>query len=476
MSEHVPYYTLFYVTLEQHTEFNTASGEQGNDVDIALAKDGNDNYIIRGTTLAGAIVVQAKKLGIAVEYDISGEAPAQDKNNKPICIPSRLRVDTASLKSPLHDAIVRQHVAIDEVTGAAKPNALFDVQVLPKGNLWHCFIEVNMIDCTPRSIAPDELVAHVLHYWQTNYLFLGHRPVAGYGWFKVQQAEVVTLTDEHVFDYPNSTCNFTQNKAQLCKQLQVQSTPLDQFVKNKTLADAPVLRKTLLVTLNAGANLDESGEQWGVDGFFIGGHSQDIPESIHELPDSVLSHFSTGSSYKLQDQDTPDNFFVVDENHQPYIPGASIRGVLNHQLVRANESKIAHSLFGSLNKQNGKVQSSNLYIKPAYLQHDDWQAMVFHNHAEDEFTAGVYGSNKFVRTAVVRGSFVTELVLEYIKDPDANNADHMKSEVKAQYDALCNALQQGAQSQLAIGAKQWVDSGWLRWKVQEQKEEGADND
>ncbi|WP_440055960.1 RAMP superfamily CRISPR-associated protein [Pseudoalteromonas sp. T1lg65] len=455
MSNNAPYCNLFYVTLTQLTEFNTA-GNDTDDIDITLAKNGQGEYIIRGSTLAGAIVHQAKKLGFSIPSNLAGDTWVDDADGKQqrISQPSCMRVFNARLVDQAQTSQFKQHVAINPKTGAAFDNALFDVEVLPRGNEWHVFIEVNESKTQEQSDSASQIIAHVLNYWQQNPLFLGHRPVAGYGWFNVANAEVVQLSTTHLFDYPNNSKNYPRDKQALLDDLSIQPYPISDFICTKK--PTPKVSQIVYdITLSAGVNEDEHGEQWGLDSFFIGGHEIEAPLSFNKVDENIQKNLKSGSAYKYTEQDMPDNFFVVDHTNTPYIPSASIRGPLRHQLIRQGHEKLAEQLFGTTE------HSSNCYIQQAYLSSESWQGMILHNHAEDEFTAGVYGSSKFVRMCVTQGTFSTRLIIEYLNDENGNMPKHIQQQINA----LEEVFELAKQKQLAIGAKQWVDSGWLKWEA-----------
>ncbi|ELR63889.1 DUF324 domain-containing protein [Photobacterium marinum] len=497
MSETKPYYTLFFITLHQHTELCTGAAEHNasgqsaiknnSDVDLPTARNGQGDLFIRGTSFTGALLDQARKLGLTIDDDISGTERATNRSDNEKQPPFKAsRINVFNLYPKKQEAITtlfRQHVAINEQTGAAETGALYDLEVIPSQQEWRCVIEVDMTGMADdRTLTPDALVATVLDHWKNHYLFLGHRPAAGYGWFKVEDAQILQLTTEHLFDYPDNTQPIT-TLSQPKKLLEASGLELTSlFAKDKeslsSEKESSLIKKDLTplvkqlhieYSLECGPNQDEEGNIWGLDGFFIGGHELEAPQDWREAGESISQHFNTGSDYQLTDSDFPDQFFVKDDKHDPFIPSGSVRGVLRHEVLRSH-SKQAKTLFGDANGNHAK--SSNLYISPARLEpKQPWQGLVLHNHAEDEFTAGVYGSNKFCRTSIVQGKFCGEIILEYLTAPDT--PDTLPPAIEEQKNALLAALEKGANRQLPIGAKQWVDSGWLQWHYTVQKPDTA---
>jgi CRISPR/Cas system CSM-associated protein Csm3 (group 7 of RAMP superfamily) len=149
-------------------------------------------------------------------------------------------------------------------------------------------------------------------------------------------------------------------------------------------------------------------------------------------------------------------------NRHPFIPGSAIRGPLRHALERhyrangefANRKAAIQRCFGDLSEENGKPKAiaAALLVSDAHLSNPDWQAAWFQLHAEDEFTAGAYGSSKFDRLALIEAEFTGKLVLE----TPVEFIDELMP--------LLEKIQELATSgQVSIGGGQWRGHGSIHW-------------
>ena len=80
------------------------------------------------------------------------------------------------------------------------------------------------------------------------------------------------------------------------------------------------------------------------------------------------------------------------------------------------------------------------------------------HHAEDEFTAGVFGPGKFDRTAVLKGRFDFRFAVE---------AAQPKEEMKGYLLTLLPALRLAELGFVPLGGAKNRGAGWLRWRFTE---------
>lgn len=513
--EPTAYKTLFFGELKQLTDLSIGGTDLISDVDMPMVLDGKQRPVLKGTSLAGALLYTLRKLGykippeLAIDTEFEGEYLKQNKtkntpSKRPV-LESLWSINNAYLQSrsdPVYQ--LRQYVKIDPASGAAENGSLFDMQVICAPNTWFLWIEVDTYayerlnhhfkDQFP--LSPEDLIAIALLNWQKEGVMLGRRSVAGTGWFTLDTLHTLRL-DTRAFElWPDNALQTRIASTYSDPLLKLQnnegttlldSTDLEQEIttrlKGLTAQDLAStsfqyvlpthkpslntpLRAEYHITFTAGPRKDEEGNEWGLDGFMIGGHEAMDLDATIDFSDSTDSnkskwqkqfHWPSGYACDVDSSrstDLPDNFFVYDIYKDPFIPGSSIRGILHHQIRRqtsheADQDTILSTLFGSTD------QSSRLFIKDATLKEKgNWKGLIFHNHAEDDFTAGPYESSKFVRCSIVEGCFHGEIVLE---------ADDQKTFTQ-QKQWLESALKLGTHNQLAIGSKQWVDSGWLRWE------------
>ncbi len=512
--EPTAYKTLFFGELKQLTDLSIGGTDLISDVDMPMALDGKQRPVLKGTSLAGALLYTLRKLGhkippeLAIDTEFEGEYFKQNKtkntlNKRPV-LESLWSINNAYLQSNSEpDYQLRQYVKIDPASGAAENGSLFDMQVVCAPNTWFLWIEVDTYayerlnhrfkDQFP--LSPEDLIAIALLNWQKEGVMLGRRSVAGTGWFTLNTLNTLRLNTRAFELWPNNLLQkrIATENAKPLKELEdqdgvtlIESAILEQEITARLkdfdasdLASASFqgvlpthkpflhtpLRAEYHITLTAGPRKDEQGNEWGLDGFMIGGHeamdldaTMNFSKSINDK-NKWQEQFHWPNDYPCDvnsdtSTDLPDNFFVYDINKDPFIPGSSLRGILHHQIRRhtsheADQDTILSALFGSTD------QSSRLFIKDATLKEKgNWKGLIFHNHAEDDFTAGPYESSKFVRCSIVDGCFHGEIVLE---------ADDLET-FKQQKQWLESALELGTHNQLAIGSKQWVDSGWLKWE------------
>jgi CRISPR/Cas system CSM-associated protein Csm3 (group 7 of RAMP superfamily) len=117
------------------------------------------------------------------------------------------------------------------------------------------------------------------------------------------------------------------------------------------------------------------------------------------------------------------------EGDRPLLPGASVRGPIRHAFSRleraaghkvvdpnCNDAKVgeddpAGQAFGTVSK------SSRILIRDARAE-AEWAAAKLHMHAEDEFSAGSYGSAKRDAVRMLKGTFPVRIVVEGAKASD----------------------------------------------------------
>ena len=154
----------------------------------------------------------------------------------------------------------------------------------------------------------------------------------------------------------------------------------------------------------------------------------------------------------------------------PHIPGSAMRGPLRHSLswllrkqgqtiwepAGENEHPISDKedivlkLFGSTER------SASLLISDALPVDDDWHMLVLEMHAEDEFTQGVFGSGKFDRTCLSKGTFEAHFELQ------ANS----EAELIAMKTELEKLQTLGKNQFIPIGGGQWKGLGWIKLAIE----------
>lgn len=443
----MPYRTLFVGTLAQESFLSVGgSNAPTASVDSPFCLDGSNRPTLRGSGLAGALVATLRRMRRdepePVPKTISGSTDGRQPsvwrcfNSHPL----------ASSKS-----VVRQHVAIDPRTGAAKDKALFDVETLPPDTRWSFLLEVE----TSRDPEAANLARQVLAHWAAGRCLLGREVARGLGWLRLEDCREYTLTTEHLEQWPCArTANDYPNyiKAQfpdLARPVETASEPLPGWCEISGTLTAGDYQPTWY---------GDGQTAWGLDSLSIGGHSSD--ELAATWSDRFLA--PNGLADSALDRVFDPDFTVVtyaresDDRRLPYIPGSSLRGPLRHALARLLRAKgevdehswplLVRSLFGTP-ERGAKLLIRDAFPDPGTNLRLAW----FQHHAEDEFTASTYGSGKFDRVAVMMGCFCWRMVLE-----DGDEAE------RAAFKELLTLAQD---SRIGIGGGQWRGHGWLKWQI-----------
>jgi hypothetical protein len=113
---------------------------------------------------------------------------------------------------------------------------------------------------------------------------------------------------------------------------------------------------------------------------------------------------------------------------------------------KLREDDQAEKIFGTVSR------SSRVLISDARAL-DGWAAARLHMHAEDEFSAGSYGSAKRDAVRILRGTFPTRIVVE---GPDETVVNPLITH-------LDRLITLGALCHLPVGGHKTRGSGWGRW-------------
>ena len=440
--------TLFTGTLVQESFLSSGGTDDPHaTVDQPFCRDGAGRFTLRGSGLAGALIATARRIekGEKLPVTITGSHKH----------PSVWRCFNSHPTNTVEPA-ARQHVAIDEQTGAAKDQALFNVETLPPGTRWPFLLEVDT------SIDPHaaELAREALSHWAAGRCLLGREVARGLGWLRLDGLLEHTLAPDQLDAWPNAG----------------ESEDYFGYVR-RTFSGTSVPPKTDTLhgwveysgTITAGVREDG----YGLDSLSIGGHASEELAAAWDGRFLAADGVTDDESKRTFD---PDFAVVTLEKcgrRIPYIPGSSLRGPLRHALLRSlnaagKPTTVVSTLFGTLETpkfpNDPKSRSAKLLIRDAFVTDEDRypvQLAWLQHHAEDEFTAGAYGSAKFDRVAVFQGRFAWRMVLE-----DASEVEEK---------ALLEIFKLAAAGGIGIGGGQWRGHGWLKWTLDEVKPPEARN-
>jgi CRISPR/Cas system CSM-associated protein Csm3 (group 7 of RAMP superfamily) len=453
------YRTLFLGRLVQDSALSIGGVEEGlSSVDSPFCRDGQAQFTIRGSGLAGALLATLRRLCLDLPKEITGihKRRRDGTEAEPYTLPSAWRFfnshpEKSQVGQSAHPE-VRQHVAIDERTGAAADRALFDVEILPRGVAWPFLLEVD----TARAPHAEGLARAALREWQAGRCWLGRETARGLGWLTLEGLEVYRLTRDHIERWPNARESgdyhayvreeFRHSK---CEEI----TPLDAEIVRQP-------RPLFEITGKIVAGRRSDG--YGIDSLSVGGHAREQLATVWN--DAFLA--PTGMDREpLRAWFEPDFSIATHPSggtRVPFVPGSSLRGPLRHaasRLVRADPGRrdrgLIESLFGMVEERAapGKAPAigGKLLIRDAWPEDGQWALAWLQMHAEDEFTAGAFSTAKFDRVALIEGAFSWKMVLD--------------SPTVEECGLLRDVLALAETGQIGVGGGQWRGHGWGRWEV-----------
>ena len=159
---------------------------------------------------------------------------------------------------------------------------------------------------------------------------------------------------------------------------------------------------------------------WGLDMFAVGPH--DTERAVQPTGDGTWAKPAWATNANTPDALSTDRALLM-EGGRPLLPGASVRGPLRHAFSRmeraaGHDAKDPHLVQGDVGADDlagqafGAVsRSSRILIRDARAE-GEWSAAKLHMHAEDEFSAGSYGSAKRDAVRVLQGVFLVHIVVE----------------------------------------------------------------
>lgn len=434
--------TLFTATLVQDSALSVSglNREASADQPFALV-DGVPTLVGRG--LKGAAVAMAKRffdpLPRAVSDDIKHGALRR----------SAWEFADATAKGVPH---IRAGVGIRHKTGARAGGVLYDREVIPAGTQWQLSFRVD------RSHALDDaeftevegILGYVLfEHWAKGRCWLGSGAARGLGWCHIDDLKA------HRFD----------------------ETSYEEWVKSgrmtlpTALSAVPVVSptrtwcfRTLDVNISFGEyRPDPNDAAWGLDMFAVGPHDTEC--AVQTTGDGTWARPAWATNANTPDAISTDRALLM-ELGRPLLPGASVRGPLRHAFSRmeratGHDVKDPHLVQGDVGADDpaGKVfgtvsQSSRILIRDARAE-GEWAAAKLHMHAEDEFSAGSYGSAKRDAVRVLEGVFPVRIVVE----------GATTEEVERLVKLIDRQVALGAIGHLPIGGHKTRGAGSGRWQA-----------
>ena len=457
--------------------------------DHVCARDGSNRLTIPGTGLAGAFMETA---GRVFPQLLTGPRAASKEEVQPYDQITGKRKELPESDESLWQSLVRFHashvdhpvteyrqgVGIRQATGAtaSDASALFDLETIPAGAEWPLFIEIDTLRGGPRV---EAIALAAVWEWTQGRCWLGASAARGLGWMQLVEWQIVRLplSEQAVNAWPNNRLR-PESDQDWCKLLSIGMHGGERIEGEDSLQAAfragwgerlPEDSFHYLVidaTISPGLRPD----RYGLDGVSVSGHATGLLEPTRE---NLLCPLGMDADiYRAAyNPDAP----VVTSGNKPILPGSSLRGPLRHatsRYARGQKEKVADPNTAQGRKLGRRSDSNTaapdavarlfglgefsgrLLVKDSVAGGNGWTLAWLQQHAEDEFSSGVYGSDKFDRTAVLQAEFPVRLLIE------APDVDSLQQSLKT----LSPALRLAELGYVPLGGGKWRGLGWIPWK------------
>ncbi len=437
--------TLFTATLVQDSALSVSGVDRESSADQPFALvDGVPTLAGRG--LKGAAVAMARRF-----FDPLPRSVSEDAGRTMAYRRSAWEFANAIPESFGMSPRIRAGVGIRHKTGARAGGVLYDREIVPAGTRWPLAFRVDWSLAGMESAEAEGILGCVLaRHWSAGRCWLGGGVARGLGWCHIENLRAYRLD-------PDAYERWVQSGREVLPD---------------ALPDVPAVEPTrswCFRTLDLKLSFGEycpSGEEsaWGLDMLAIGPHETE--RATQATGDGAWARPSWASpSDSTPDGLSTDRAIMMDRG-RPLLPGSSIRGPLRHAFSRAKTAagqtvRDPHMVQGKVGADDpgGEVfgtvaRSSRVLIRDGRAE-EGWAAARLHMHAEDEFSAGSYGSAKRDAVRMLRGIFPVRIVVE---GPDAHSVEPLIKEI----DRLV-AL--GELGYLPLGGHKTRGAGWGSWQA-----------
>lgn len=435
--------TLFKAILVQDSALSVTGLDRDNSSDHPFTVvDGVPLLVGRG--LKGAAVAMARRYFDPLPRSVS-EVPALKASLQ------RSAWEFAHARPVLSKPVdLRPGVGILQETGARAEGILYDHEVVPVDTEWNVEFRVNWRYAGTDADEVEGILGYVLaKHWQQGRCWIGGNVARGMGWCHLKDLQAYRLDEPALEQWllsqhrdlppPESTVPTVEPTRSWCFRTLELKLYFGEYLPPK--ADSP----------------------WGVDMLSVGTH--DTERHRQPTGDGHWARPALTARHVLTPPWLDTDRSMAMSAGKPMVAGSGLRGPMRHALsriLRAQNTPVQDphtvhgdvadddavgSVFGTVNK------SSRVLIRDAYVT-GDWYAARLHMHAEDEFSAGSFESAKRDGVRLLRGSLVTQIVID---GPDITTVQPLVDDINC-------LVSLGAIGHLPIGGHKTRGAGWGRWE------------
>lgn len=444
--------TLFTATLVQDSALSVSGIDRETTADRPFAIV-NGVPTLPGRALKGAAVAMARRF-----FDPLPRVISCDAESGPL-VRSAWEFSDATPAEPVRP-VLRAGVGIRQKTGARVGGILYDQEVIPAGTRWNLTFRVDWSQIAlplRAALGPEAegILGYVLaEHWAKGRCWLGGGVSRGLGWCRVEDLRAYRFDDERYEEWVRAGRP---------------RTPAACEVEVPTVSPTRSWYfRTLDVDISFGEYRPDPAEPaWGLDMFAVGPH--DAERTVQPTGDGQWARPAWASYLETPETLTTDRALLMDRG-RPLLPGASVRGPLRHaysRLERASGREVTdpHLVQGNVRDDDpaGRAfgttrRSSRILIWDARAE-GEWAAAKLHMHAEDEFSAGSFGSAKRDAVRLLKGTFPVRIVVE---GPTAEEVESLVRLIDRQVGlGALGHLFLGGHKTRGAGAGRWCAKPWV---------------
>lgn len=522
VARQAPYRTIFMCTLAQQTALSTGGTESDSPWDMPLALDGAGQPVLRGSTLAGALVATAETfLDVPEPVSLCGRDLPADAVARAPSVWSfwharvlSATVDAVATQAPT--TAVRVGNAVRHDTRGSASGALLYIQTLPRGTRWRFLLEV-LHDVEHAGPCPALIAALALREWRRSRCWLGRKVARGMGWMNLEACEVVELPRQSnaVDAWPDATLPTVDQAWVAVRDFEpaTRFLSLDAYLKQAGAAPAPRPRRAYVqwsLQLHSGAYVPpplqaqqgSGGDaSYGLDALSVGAHGASTV-SAGELKMANLLRAPQQQEAAYRKGFRPKSSLALCATAvgaagllEPFVPGSSVAGSWRHYLSRraraAGQAVLDpstgerygrrdpgataapdHAITALFGQVLGAAQpgiaapghASALLISDAHLQPGKpWAMALLDKVALSEFDQSAFNGAKYDRLAVLQGTWK----LTVVQEVDVVGLDEraMRERIEQQTAEMRTVLAAGAKRRISLGGGEFRGYGHLQLQV-----------